>query len=224
MSSSMRRHTGTRSSILRRVAAAVALTTALGTTVAGCGDDSPSAGSPSDTHTASNGDVFNDADVSFATDMIQHHAQALSMVDLTEGRPLDPEVRQLAEDIRAAQGPEIEAMSDWLTAWDHEVPETMRDHSNAGHDMGGDMSEQMEGMESDMPGMMSAEEMDELQDAPDPEFQDMWLEMMIEHHQGAVEMAQAQQEDGTSPEAVELAETIESSQEQEIETMESLLG
>jgi uncharacterized protein (DUF305 family) len=71
---------------------------------------------------------------------------------------------------------------------------------------------------------MSAEEMDELQDASDREFQEMWLEMMIEHHQGAVEMAQAQQEDGTFPEAVELAETIESSQEQEIETMERLLG
>jgi uncharacterized protein (DUF305 family) len=205
-----------------RALSALALTLTLGAGLTACGDDTDAGSSDSSAEVSTT--EHNDPDVTFASDMITHHAQALSMVDLTEGRPLDPEVRQLAEDIRAAQGPEIEAMSDWLTAWDHEVPETMRDHSNAGHDMGGDMSEQMEGMESDMPGMMSAEEMDELQDAPDPEFQDMWLEMMVEHHQGAVEMAQAQQEDGTFPDAVELAETIESSQEQEIETMESLLG
>ena len=73
----------------------------------------------------------NDADVAFATDMIQHHAQALSMVDLTEGRTLDPEVKQLAEDIRATQAPEIEKMADWLQDWDEKVPATMRDHSNA---------------------------------------------------------------------------------------------
>ncbi|GAA4748431.1 DUF305 domain-containing protein [Nocardioides endophyticus] len=208
----------------RRAAAAVALATALGVTLAACGDGSD-AGSPSSTQTASNGDVFNGADVSFASDMIQHHAQALTMVDLTEGRVLDPDVQQLAEDIRAAQGPEIEVMSDWLTAWDEEVPETIRDHSNAGHDMGGDMSEQMEGMEdSDMPGMMSGEEMDELQDASDGEFQDMWLEMMVEHHEGAVAMAKSEQEDGKFSDAVELATTIESAQMQEIEQMKGLLG
>ena len=210
---------------LRRAAAAVALATALGVTLAACGDDSDGGGSPSSTQTASNGDVFNGADVSFASDMIQHHAQALTMVDLTAGRTLDPEVRQLADDIRAAQGPEVEEMSDWLTAWDEEVPETMRDHSNAGHDMGGDMSEQMEGMEdSDMPGMMSGDEMDELQDASDGEFQDMWLEMMVEHHEGAVEMARSEQKDGEFADAVELAKAIESAQEQEIEQMKGLLG
>ncbi|MFC7493928.1 MULTISPECIES: DUF305 domain-containing protein [unclassified Nocardioides] len=208
---------------LRRAAVAAALATTLGATLTACGDDS-GGGSPSASRTASNGDVFNDADVSFASDMIQHHAQALSMVDLTEGRPLDPEVRRLADAIRTTQGPEIEAMSDWLTAWDHEVPETMRDHSNAGHDMGGDVSEQMEGMDEDMPGMMSGEEMDMLQHASDGEFQDTWLEMMIDHHEGAVEMAQAEQEEGAFADAVELAGSIESSQQEEIEQMEQLLG
>lgn len=207
---------------VRRTAAAIALTTALGLTLVGCGDDSD--GSPSATQTASNGDVFNDADVSFASDMIPHHAQALSMVDLTEGRPLDPEVKQLTEDIRAAQGPEIETMTDWLTAWDQEIPETMRDHVNSGHDMDGEMSEQMEGMDSDMPGMMSGEQMDELQDASDDEFQDMWLEMMVMHHQGAIDMAQAEQEDGKFADAIALAKTIESAQQDEIETMEGMLG
>src|SRR5690606_38551675 len=112
----------------------------------------------------------NDADVAFASDMIQHHAQALSMVDLTVDRTLDPEVQQLAEDIREAQGPEIETMTDWLQDWDEEVPETMRDHSNAGHDTEG-MGESMEGMDSDMPGMLSADEFDRLENAPDADFQ-----------------------------------------------------
>lgn len=209
---------------LRRTAALVALTTALAVPLAACGDDTSDR--PSSNRTAGNGDVYNDADVAFATEMIQHHAQALSMVDLADGRPLDPQVQQLTEAIRAAQGPEIETMSDWLTAWDQEVPETMRDHSNAGHDMGGDMSDRMEGMDpehSDMPGMMSAEEMDELQDASDAEFQDLWLEMMVEHHEGAVEMARTEQEDGQFADAIALAQEIQTAQQQEIETMEGLL-
>lgn len=165
----------------------------------------------------------NDADVAFASDMIQHHAQALSMVDLTVDRTLDPEVQQLAEDIREAQGPEIETMTDWLQDWDEEVPETMRDHSNAGHDTEG-MGESMEGMDSDMPGMLSADEFDRLENAPDADFQTMWLEMMIEHHEGAVEMAQDEQEEGRYKPAVDLAEDVVETQTEEIEKMESLLG
>jgi len=192
------------------VVAALATVLAL----AGCGgDDRPT----DETRTAASGDKFNDADVAFATGMIPHHAQALSMVDLTRDRELDPEVRQLAEDIRAAQAPEIEQMTGWLTAWDEPVPETMRDHANA---HGGDEME----MDSSMPGMMSEEEMSELENAPDAEFQTMWLEMMTEHHQGAIEMAEAEQSEGAFEPAVELAETIESAQQAEIELMEDLLA
>ncbi|MFE6510796.1 DUF305 domain-containing protein, partial [Nocardioides sp. NPDC057764] len=100
----------------------------------------------------------NKADVAFATDMIQHHAQAMAMVDLTMDRTLDPEVQELADAIRAAQSPEIETMSSWLQEWGEEVPSTMRDHVNGGHEGHGDeessMSDSMEGMDADMPGMM----------------------------------------------------------------------
>ena len=95
--------------------------------LSGCGDDSP--GGDNDTGNARTD--HNDADVAFASDMIQHHAQALAMVDLTVGRDLDPEVEALAEAIRAAQGPEIETMTDWLTEWDEPIPATVRDHVNA---------------------------------------------------------------------------------------------
>jgi len=200
--------------MLKKFTALTALLAAM-SVLAACGgnDDAPDP----ETHTAANGDEFNDADVEFASDMIQHHAQALAMVDLTTGRQLDPEVQQLAEDIRAAQAPEIEQMTDWLTDWDQPIPETVRDHANAHGD--GEME-----MESDMPGMMSAEEMAELEAAKGAEFQQMWLEMMTEHHEGAIEMAQTEQSDGKFGPAVDLAEDIESAQQEEISTMESLLG
>ena len=170
----------------------------------------------------------NKADVAFASDMIQHHAQAMSMVDLTMDRELDPEVQELADAIRAAQSSEIETMSGWLQEWGEEVPSTMRDHVNGGHEGHGDdgdssMSDSMEGMD-DMPGMMSGEDMDALEKAPDAEFGDMWLEMMIEHHEGAVEISTTEQEDGRFKPAVDLATTIVESQSTEIDAMEKLLG
>ena len=197
-------------------------TRTLGAGLTACGDDAGSSGSATEVSTTEH----NDADVTFASDMITHHAQALSMVDLTLDRPLDPEVQALAEDIRAAQGPEIEAMADWLTKWGEEVPETMRDHANAGHDMD-DMSDNMDEMDDmghdDMPGMMSADNMDALENASDSEFQDMWLEMMVEHHEGAVEMAETETEDGQFKDAVDLAGQIIDAQKREIDTMQGLL-
>ena len=205
--------------LTRRPAALLgSLTLGLALTLTACGNDEPA----SDTSAQVSETDHNDADVAFATDMIQHHAQALSMVDLTVDRTLDPEVQQLAEAIRAAQGPEIETMSDWLQEWNQEVPETMRDHSNAGHDMEG-MGDSMDGLDSDMPGMMSGDDFDELENAPDSEFQTMWLEMMVEHHEGAVEMAQDQQDNGEYKPAVDLAGNVVDTQTAEIEKMKSLL-
>jgi uncharacterized protein (DUF305 family) len=213
-------HTHRTSTPARRTSRLVgALGLGLALTLSACGNDDGAADAPA----ALSDTEHNDADVAFATDMIQHHAQALSMVDLTVTRSLDPEVQQLAEDIRAAQGPEIETMSDWLQDWDEEVPATMRDHSNAGHDMEG-MGDSMEGMDSDMPGMMSGEDFDELENASDADFQDLWLEMMVEHHEGAVEMAEDQQDDGQFRPAVELAGTVVETQTAEIERMQELLG
>ena len=208
-----------RSAVARRLAATVCIIT-LGATLVACGDDSDSGnGNPSDTRTAANGDVFNQADVEFATSMIPHHAQAIQMVTFTDGRTLDPAVRQLANQVRDAQVPEVEAMADWLTAWGEEVPETSIDHANAGHDMS-----DMPSMDGDVPGMMSAEDMDALHNASDQEFEDMWLEMMVEHHEGAIEMAETEQSEGTYPDALSLAESIETSQQAEIDQIEQLLG
>jgi len=191
----------------RTLAAAAA---ALTLTLAGC----------SDSESSTDGNAYNDADVDFASDMIQHHAQALQMVDLTLGRKLDAEVVTLTEQIRTAQAPEIEKMADWLEDWDQPVPETSRDHANAHAQEHGESVE----MDTDMPGMLSAKELETLESASGPEFQTMWLEMMIEHHEGAVEMAEAQVEEGSNAKAVALAEDIIRTQDDEISTMQDLLG
>jgi len=175
-----------------------ALSITLALTLSACGGDESA-------------DDHNDADVAFASGMIPHHTQALEMVEMTEGRPLDPEVQALAEDIRQAQAPEIETMSGWLEQWGEDVPDT----AGATDDMAG-----MAGME----GMMSAEDMTALGDAPDVEFGDLWLEMMIEHHTGAVTMAEAEQDEGGYQPAIDLAGAIIESQSAEIEVMESLLS
>ena len=203
---------------LKKPAAAIAAAI-LTVSLTACGEGEAS-GVAQAKQTASNGDVYNDTDVDFATGMIPHHAQALAMVDMTRGRELSPEVRELTEEVRSAQGPEIEQMVDWLTAWNKPVPETMRDHANAedhgmsGHDMGED---------KDIPGMMSDNEMDELESMKGRSFEAMWLEMMIEHHEGAVEMAKDERDDGVFRPARQLAASIETSQQAEIDQMKSLL-
>lgn len=160
---------------------------------------------------------FNDSDVAFATDMVPHHAQALVMVDMTRGRDLDPEFEQLTQQILDAQGPEIEEMTGWLRDWDQPIPETSRDHANA-HDDSMDMDDM-----NDMAGMMSGAELDDLEAADASSFEDMWLTMMIRHHEGAIEMAMVEQEDGEFPASIALAEGIETSQRAEIEQMQAML-
>jgi uncharacterized protein (DUF305 family) len=206
---------------VRLALTALALTLGLASGLAGCGGQTDGDGRADGAATD-----HNEADVAFAGDMIQHHAQALAMVDLTVERQLDPEVQALAEDIRAAQGPEIETMTDWLTEWGEPVPATVRDHVNAEDDHGGEHGgdgEHGDDTGMDMPGMMSDEQMDELEAAPDGEFQDLFLQMMIEHHEGAIEMAVTEQEDGRYPPATTLAGEIEAAQTAEIETMQGLL-
>lgn len=201
----------------RPALAPLALALVLAAGLVGCGsDDEPE---PSDRVATEH----NDHDVEFATGMIPHHAQALVMVDMTQGRDLDPEFEELTEAIRTAQGPEIEEMADWLVDWGEEVPETMRDHSRAGHG-DTDMRESMEGLDHDMPGMMGPDDFEELDGSADDRFQEMWLTMMIEHHEGAIEMARTEQEQGRYGPAMALAESIEESQTEEITVMEEMLA
>jgi len=176
--------------------------------VAGCGSEDSSAGSDS---TSSH----NSADVAFATDMIPHHAQAIEMADMALTRAEDTDVIDLAGQIKAAQDPEIEAMSGWLEAWGEEVPDL-------GDDMSG-MDPDMSGMDDSMPGMMSEADMQGLADSSGAAFDRMWLTMMIEHHEGAISMAETELSDGESAEAKSLADDIIEGQQAEVTTMQGLL-
>lgn len=202
----------------RTTALLAAVVLGLTPALAACGGDEGSA----DAGTVPDSAEFNDADVAFATDMIPHHAQALMMVDMAAGHDLSPQVTALTDQIRAAQTPEIEQMTDWLEDWDQPVPETPRDHANAGHGAMGDLDDM--GSMGDMPGMMSGDELEDLSSARGDAFEEMWLEAMIAHHEGAIEMAKEEVADGEYADAVALAEDIASSQQQEIDEMEKLLG
>ncbi|MGI5490228.1 DUF305 domain-containing protein [Microtetraspora malaysiensis] len=108
--------------------------------------------------------AFNDADVMFAQMMIPHHKQAVEMADLAATRATDQEIKDLAAKIKAAQDPEIATMTGWLTAWGKPVTSSA---GMAGHGM---------------PGMMSEDDMAKLKAAKGAEFNRMFAEMMIAHH------------------------------------------
>jgi uncharacterized protein (DUF305 family) len=132
------------------------------------------------------------------------------MSDVVLGKEgVDPEVGALAQRIKAAQGPEIAQMSGWLESWGEEAPST-DGSSMGGMDHGG--------------GMMGDDDMQALSDADGAQASTLFLEQMIEHHRGAIEMADAEVADGQNPEAVALAQAIVDAQQAEIEEMQGLLG
>ena len=207
--------------------AATALTL---TALTACGNDASDAGS-SISSTSADAQVLekhNDADVEFTTAMIPHHAQAIEMARMAEDRAESQEVKHLAADIEAAQGPEIDQLSTMLETWGEDVPDP---DAGMGHSTAGDNMDDMDQMDhgssdgpGEMPGMMSRTDMAVLMDASGMDFDEMFLEMMVEHHRGAIEMAQTEQSDGENPQAIDLAEDIEAAQTKEIATMEELLG
>lgn len=181
----------------------------------------PAAGGPG----VSTGDSaeHNDADVRFAQDMIVHHRGALVMADLARERAQHPDVQALVGRISAAQEPEIATMSSWLQAWGEDVPEGSGEGSgDGGHGGGGDPAGHGGGMATG--GMDTEASMTELEALPAGEFDHVFLELMTEHHRGAVAMAQREQGEGQHPDALDLAEQIAASQTQEIQEMRKLLA
>lgn len=209
---------GMRTSALRLPIAAALL--ACCTVLTGCSDDAETAPSPA-VHTADNGDVFNDADAEFAADLVQHHAMALTLVDLTRAASVSADVAALADEILSTESLEIETLTDWLAAWDVPAPETVRDHANAGH---GDHHEQTydDVPGADLPGMPSGADLTELAALRGPEFEQRWVDLMIAHHEGAIEIARRQLDDGTYAPALDLARSVEETQQAQVERMKAL--
>jgi uncharacterized protein (DUF305 family) len=180
--------------------ALLALAGCASTTTSGGTDTMPGMGSSASAQAA---DV-NNADMQFTMMMIPHHEQAVEMSDMILAKDdIDERVITLAEQIKAAQGPEIELMESWLDDW--------------GTPMG-----EMDGM--DHGGMMSDTDMQSLEDATGADASRLFLEQMIAHHKGAIEMAQDEVDNGQNPDVIALAEDIITSQTAEIATMEEILA
>jgi uncharacterized protein (DUF305 family) len=155
----------------------------------------------------------NDADVTFAEQMIGHHEQAIMMADLAEERAQSPQVKQLATQIRAEQEPEIQTMSGWLRAWGKPVPELTTGMAPSG----------MPHMPTMMPSMTPQPGASDMTQIDGTEFDQMFLQMMIAHHEDAVAMAKTEQVTGANADAKQLAANIQTSQTAQIAQMQQML-
>ncbi len=165
---------------------------------------------------------FTAADVRFMQHMLVHHAQAVEMVELLQAHGTDRQVRLLGERIALGQAAEMEQMRDWLTA--RQQPETAAD-LHAGH--GGHAGH---GAPSDtplMPGMLSPARMQALAAARGPAFDRLFLEGMIAHHQGALDMVDGLMslpDAGEEPLLSDFLSSVVADQSAEILRMQSLLS
>ena len=162
---------------------------------------------PGETGELANPGAYNDADVEFVTNMVPHHTQALAMASLAPERAQDPRVADLAERIALAQGPEIDLMQSWLAA--QGLPPADPEAAHDAHES--------------MRGMATPEQMFELESATGEEFDRLFLTMMTEHHEGALEMADASGAAQHPIVADMVADTVVS-QGTEINRMQALLA
>jgi len=228
----------------RVLGAAFALALTLGLTA--CGSSSTGAAtstssSSTTTNTTTSGSAAADStdhnavDVMFATMMIPHHEGAIEMSELALAQASTQPVKDLATRIKAAQGPEIEQMQGWLVAWNAAMPMTSAttapDSGMGGHDMGsmGGTEQTTASPSVDDFGMgqmmqMSDGDMDALRAATGVEFDKLFLQQMIAHHQGAIEMAEVEIGRGQNPATLALAESIKSGQTAEIAQMQQMLA
>ncbi|MFC4059105.1 DUF305 domain-containing protein [Planomonospora corallina] len=146
---------------------------------------------------------FNDVDVAFAQRMIQHHELAVTLAGLAGTRASDPEVKELAAEIRSTRAPQIAAMTGWLTAW-------------------GKPTEPM-GTGQEIPGMAAQSPLGRLQTAEDAEFDRTFSQIMVTRHEEALRTAETELEGGLHPGARELAENVETTLRSETERMRKIL-
>lgn len=189
----------------------------VGAVSAGCGssDDDHATSAPATTSTAAtttieSGAQHNDADVAFLQGMYPHHAQAIGMAEMVDGRTDNAELVALAGQIEAAQAPEMDQMVTLLEQFGEPAP------------MGPDAMDNHMGGDTD--GMLTPDQMQALMTAEGPEFDRLWLEGMIAHHEGAIEMSDTVIAEGSNPDVRTMAESIVETQQAEIDQMRTMLG
>ena len=127
---------------------------------------------------------YSPADVEFMQGMIGHHAQAIDMAALVPSRSTNRSIRILAQRITISQTDEIHLMQGWLKARGQAAPDPTASHEQR-HDGMGDMGQML------MPGMLTPDQMAQLAGAKNSEFDRLFLQFMIQHHQGALTMVRA---------------------------------
>lgn len=151
------------------------------------------------------------ADARFMQGMIAHHAQAVEMTELLSTRTSSEAMRKLGERIQVSQTDEIKMMEHWLSTRGEEVPS-----AHAHHMTGGTL----------MPGMLTQEEMDRLAATRGPEFDRLFLEGMIKHHQGALVMVKelfATSGAAQDSDVFAFASDVDADQRMEIDRMRGML-
>ncbi|MGW4795638.1 DUF305 domain-containing protein [Nonomuraea sp. NPDC004297] len=159
--------------------------------------------SPDEAATAVPSATANAADVTYVQDMVVHHRQAVDMALLAPTRAESAKLKGLADRIQAVQGPEIQYMSTWLREQEQTVPA-----HHAGH--------------AGMPGMATPEQMDALKAAKGTDFDRMFLQLMINHHMGAIEMSKRVLTGGAHIKIEELATDVSVEQSAEIHRMQQM--
>ncbi|MBE3000098.1 DUF305 domain-containing protein [Nocardiopsis sp. HNM0947] len=163
------------------------------------------------------------ADAGFLRDMSAHHAQAVDMSMVILDKTDDPQLHTVATDMARTQQAQIGIMQGWLMEW--ELPsrgpeEPMAWMAGTDHDHGGGEGEAPERM----PGLATDEQLVDLDEAEGEEAEIIFLELMIDHHQGGIDMAEAEAELGSEDMVVDFAQGMVDAQQSEIDLMERMLG
>jgi uncharacterized protein (DUF305 family) len=152
------------------------------------------------------GAAYNVFDVSFIRMMIPHHTQAVEMASLAPGRARNPLILAIADRIKAAQVPEMVRLKSWLKS--RNLAETEDKHVT----------------HATMRGMQSPEAMRALAAASGDNFDRLFVEMMIDHHQGAIDMSIDLLRVGMNGEVSEIANGIAAEQSAEIARIRDAAG
>jgi uncharacterized protein (DUF305 family) len=154
------------------------------------------------------------ADVAFMQGMISHHAQAITMAGWAPGHGASDNVKVLCARIAVSQRDEIRSMQRWLGDHHEMVPDSTG-HMNMAMNMGA------------MPGMLTPEQMTQLDQAKGPDFDKLFLVFMIQHHEGALTMVkQLMDTEGAAQDETvfKFASDVNADQTAEIDRMAKMLG